>query len=155
MAYRITGLDPAPFISLYGLADGELARLGIERHVVTQSPGFPDRVEVRDAEPGETVLLLNYEHQPVESPYRSRHAIFVREGARTARHYENTLPDALKVRLISLRAFDDKGAIIDADVAEGTVLEPVIARFFDDPRTAYLHAHFAKRGCFAARIDRA
>lgn len=28
-------------------------------------------------------------------------------------------------------------------------------RFFSNPAVAYLHAHYAKRGCYAARIVRA
>ncbi|MFV3456565.1 DUF1203 domain-containing protein, partial [Mycobacterium tuberculosis] len=33
---------------------------------------------------GDAAILLNYEHQPADTPYRSRHAIFVREGAQQA-----------------------------------------------------------------------
>ena len=95
MSFRILGLDPAPFRHLYGLSDDALAEHGVQRHVADAKPGFPDRVEVRDAEPGEMMLLLNYTHQPADTPYRASHAIF------------------------------------------------------------YLHAHYAKRGCYAARIERA
>ena len=84
MSFRITGLDPAPFRRLYGLSGVELARLGVKRATADTKPGFPDRVEMRDAEPGESVLLLNYVHQPAKTPYRASHAIFVREGAERA-----------------------------------------------------------------------
>ncbi|MFX8199445.1 DUF1203 domain-containing protein [Acinetobacter baumannii] len=42
----------------------------------------------------------------------------------------------------------------DADLVEGHDLPALIDRLFASPETAYLHAHNAKRGCFAARIDR-
>jgi hypothetical protein len=104
MSYRITGLDPEPFRHLFGLPDDELARLGVERRVADAKPSFPDRIEVRDAEPGETLLLLNYLHQPAEMPYRASHAIFVREGAHVAYDQIDQIPDVLLVRPISLRA---------------------------------------------------
>jgi hypothetical protein len=43
----------------------------------------------------------------------------------------------------------------DADVVEGAAAAPVIARMLANPGVAYLHAHYAKPGCYAARIDRA
>ena len=82
MSFRITGLSPEPFRPLFGLSDQELAAQGVRRYVADSKPGFPDRVEMRDAEPGETVLLLNYTHQPADTPYRASHAIFVIEGAK-------------------------------------------------------------------------
>ena len=155
MSYRVSGLDPAPFRHLYGLSDDALAAHGVKRYVADAKPGFPDRVEVRDAEPGETLLLLNYEHQPADTPYRASHAIFVREGAEQAYDEVDTVPEPLRVRPISLRAFNDAGEMVDADLVDGRELESLISRFFAKPDVAYLHAHYAKRGCYAARIDRA
>ncbi len=155
MSFRVSGLDPAPFRHLYGLSDDALAAHGAKRYVAHSKPGFPDRIEVRDAEPGETLLLLNYEHQPADTPYRASHAIFVREGAEQAYSEVDSLPEPLKVRPISLRAFNEAGEMVDADLVDGRDLEPLIARFFRKSEVAYLHAHYAKRGCYAARIDRA
>jgi hypothetical protein len=155
MGFRCTGLDAAPFRHLYGLSDEALAGEGVQRFVADAKPGFPDRIEVRDAEPGETVLLLNYEHQPADTPYRARHAIFVLEGAEHPLDTIDTIPQAIRVRTISLRAFNVKGEMVGADLVDGAALEPVIAHFFSNPEVAYLHAHYAKRGCYAALIDRA
>ena len=155
MSYRVTGLDPAPFRQLFGLSDDALAAKGARRLVADAKPGFPDRIEVRDAEPGESLLLLNYTHQPADTPYRASHAIFVREGAETPLDRVDEVPDALRARPISLRAFNASGEMVDADLIEGEKLESLIRRFFDNPEVDYLHAHYAKRGCYAARIDRA
>jgi hypothetical protein len=155
MSYRITGLDPAPFRHLYGLSDAALAAQGVQRHVADARPGFPDRIEVRDAEPGERLLLLNYMHQPADTPYRASHAIFVREGAETPFDRVDEIPDALRVRPISLRAFNAAGEMIDADLIEGDRLEALIRRFLANGEVEYLHAHYARRGCYAARISRA
>ena len=155
MSFRILGLDPEPFRHLYGLCDPELARLCVQRHAVDKAPGFPDRVEMRDLYPGESALLLNYVHQPAATPYRASHAIFVREGA--AERYEavDRIPDVLRMRPISLRAFSASGEMIDADLADGREIEPLIERLLAERRVAYLHAHYAKRGCYACRIERA
>ena len=154
MSFRITGLSPHPFRHLFGLSDEELAKHGAKRYVADSTPGYPDRIEVRDAEPGETLILLNYTHQPADNPYRASHAIFVREGAETPYDRTDEIPDALRLRQISLRAFDADDLMVDADVVDGRDMESVIERFFADPHVAYIQAHYAKRGCYAARIDR-
>ena len=152
--FVIRGLDPAPFVELYGLSDTSLAERGVVRMQVDARPGFPCRVSLEDAGIGETMLLLNHEHLPVESPYRQRHAIFIREGATEAALFEEEVPAQLAIRTLSLRAYDGDGMMTDADLVEGCELATLIDRFFADPSVAYLHAHNAKRGCFAARIDR-
>ena len=155
MGYRVTGLSAEPFRHLFGLPEEELARHGARRCVADAKPGFPCRVEMRDAEPGETLLLLNHTYQPAETPYRGTHAIFVREGATQAYDEANQLPEVMRARLLSLRAFDAAGMMLDAEVVEGTGAEPVIERMFANPAVSYLHAHYAKRGCYSGRIDRA
>jgi hypothetical protein len=155
MSFRIVGLSPEPFRHLYGLSDAALAAHGARRCRVDKTPGFPDRVEVRDLEPGESALLVNYFHQPAETPYRASHAIFVREGAERAYDAVDTVPDVIRTRTISLRAFDAAHLMVDADLADGAQLPALIERFFANPAVAYLHAHYAKRGCYAARIERA
>ena len=152
--FMIRGLDPAPFAAYYGLSDAALAERGVVRMEVDAKPGFPCRVSLEDAGVGETMLLLNHEHLPVDSPYRQRHAIFVCEGATEPAQFENEVPEQLAIRTLSLRAYDGEGMMTDADLVEGGELSMAIDRFFADPSVAYLHAHNAKRGCFAARIDR-
>lgn len=153
--FAITGLDPAPFAPLFGLTPAELAAHGVIRMRADATPGFPCRVTLEDVEPGADVLLINYEHQPAATPYRSRHAIFVREGAARAARFDNEVPPQLAIRLLSVRAFDAAGMMTDADVTDGAALAPLIARMFDDHAVDYLHVHNARRGCFAARVDRA
>ncbi|PWG01667.1 DUF1203 domain-containing protein [Sphingosinicella humi] len=152
--YRISGLPLADFEPLFGLDEGALKARNIVRVTADAKPGYPCRVTLEDAEPGETLLLLNYEHQAAATPYRSSHAIFVREGARVEAVFENEVPPLLSERLLSVRAFDADGMMVDADCLQGSELEPAIERLFGDSRTAYLHVHNAKRGCFAARVDR-
>lgn len=154
MDFQISGLPLAQFKPLFALTDTELAERRIVRRIVDEFPGFPCRVSLRDAEPGERVLLLNYEHLNVASPYRSQHAIYVRENAVDAQPAVNEVPEVLSRRLLSLRAYDDSGMMRTADVVEGKQVAPVIERMLGDRKVAYLHVHNAKPGCFAARVDR-
>lgn len=155
MSFRIIGLDPAPFQHLYGLSDAELVAHGAKRYVADKKPGFPDRIEMRDGEPGETFLLLNHVCQPASTPYRATHAIFVREGATDTYAEVGKVPEVMRVRLLSLRAYDADGMMLDADVVDGTQVEPVIERLLAKPGVSYIHAHNAKRGCYSGRIERA
>jgi hypothetical protein len=155
MDFRIKGLPADEFAHLAGLGEERLRELGVQRVRIAEPHAAPDRVSLRDAEPGETVLLLNYEHQPAATPYRSRHAIYVIEGEQRTYDEINAVPAAMRRRLLSLRAFDAQGMMVDADVVEGAQLEPLVERLLGDARTAYVHAHYARRGCFAARIERA
>jgi hypothetical protein len=153
MQITVTGISPEPFLPLYGMTDAELAA-NRARRIIADGPGYPERIELRDAEPGETLLLVNHEHQPAETPFRASHAIYIREGASAAVSVQG-LPDVLRRRLLSLRGFSVEGMLIDAEVADGAGAEPVIARLFDNRSVDYIHAHAARPGCYLARIDRA
>ncbi|THD59408.1 DUF1203 domain-containing protein [Phenylobacterium sp.] len=155
-SYAVTGLPLEPFAPLFGLSDEALAAEGVVRKVVDSPTGYPSRVELEDAQVGDTVLLLNYEHQPADTPFRARHAIFVNEKARETRRTVGELPGALTARdAVSLRAFREDGMMIDADYAPRPQIEAAIARLFANPQVAYLHAHTVGWGCYLARIDRA
>ena len=154
MDFRITGLDPARFAPLFELSDEALARRRAVRRVCDSRPGFPCRITLRDASPGDSVLLLNYEHLPVDSPYRSSHAIYVSESEERFDEV-NEIPPAFRERLLAIRAFDANGLMVDADIVEGREARPLIEKLLAPDGVAYLHAHYAKRGCYAGRIERA
>jgi hypothetical protein len=155
MDFRISALPVNRFEGLFGRTDAELERLRARRVIADRNPGFPCRVSLRDASVGESVLLLNFEHHPVDGPYAARHAIYVREHAREARPEVNEIPQVLSQRLISVRAWSAEGSLLGADVAEGDALPGTIRRFLNADSVAYLHLHNAKAGCYAARADRA
>lgn len=154
MEFQIKGLDPKPFQEFYGQSDDALKEQGIIRYQVDEYPGYPDRVTLKDVKAGGTVLLMNYEHLPVNSPYRSRHAIFVQEGAQETDVIVDGVPESLLSRTLSLRAFDKHDHIIDADLAAGEDIEQTIRRLLENPDVQYIHAHYAQRGCYAALIVR-
>lgn len=154
MSFAVSALPLAPFAPLFALSDAELAGRGVLRRVV-DGPGAPCRVTLEDAPVGERVLLLNWEHQPADTPFKSRHAIFVREAARDTTFAPGEIPPAFAARkFLSLRAFDETGMMVDADLAPTADLPEAVERLLANPKAAYLHAHYAGAGCYAARIDR-
>jgi hypothetical protein len=154
MSFTVSSLPIEPFAPLFALDDAALAERGLLRVVADAPFAFPCRVTLDDAAPGETLILLNHEHQAADTPFRSRYAIYVREIAQAPTSTTGALPPALRRRLLSLRGFDAAGMLLDADVIEGSVAAAVIERMLENPAVAYLHAHYAKPGCYAARIER-
>jgi hypothetical protein len=152
--FLVRGLPASRFSHLYGRDDETLRLHGARRYTVDSNPGFPDRIEMRDLEVGENVLLVHYVHQDADTPYRASHAVYVCEGATQTFCARNEVPDVLRRRTLSVRAFDAAGMIVDADLCDGAVLETAVARLFAKPEAAYLHVHYAKFGCYAARIER-
>ena len=154
MDYVVSGLPLAAFQPLFGLDDAALRAHGAVRVRADATPGFPCRITLEDAAPGESLLLLHWTHKPAGTPYRSGGPIFVRESALATARVRNAVPPQQRDRLLSVRSYDADGWMHDADVVEGTQLEATIERLFADPRIAYLHVHNARRGCYACRIDR-
>jgi hypothetical protein len=155
MSFRITGLPAENFADLFALSDEELASRGaIRRSADACTPGYPCRVSLTDSRPGDELLLVNYEHHPVSSPYRMRFAVYVREGEET---YDaiGEVPEQLRIRTLAVRAFDADAMMVGWELIDGHQLEAAVERLFADPRAAYLHVHYAAPGCYAARIDRA
>jgi len=155
MSFQISTLPRDRFEHLFRLGDEGLAEMGARRCVADRKPGFPCRVSLQDAEPGEHVILVPFQHQPVGSPYHASGPIFVREAAVDVALPADAVPDLLRSRLLSVRAYDAHDLMIDADVVNGPDVEGAIERLFGDERARYLHVHFARPGCYACRVDRA
>ena len=155
MSFRITGLPAEDFAHLFALSDQELAARGaVRRNADARTPGYPCRVSLTDSRPGDELLLVNYEHHPVRSPYRMRFAVYVRRGEETYDAIDE-VPEQLRIRTLAVRAFDADAMMVGWELIDGHQLEAAVERLFADPRAAYLHVHYAAPGCYAARIDRA
>jgi hypothetical protein len=154
MNYQLRGLEPAQFEHLFDLDETELAARGMRRVRVDKAVGFPCRISLEDAPIGEEVLLLPFVHQDSRSPYRASGPIFVRRGLTAPARIVNALPTYLTLRPLSVRAYDAADEMVDAEVVDGGAAQPVIERYLARDDVAYLHVHFARRGCFACRIDR-
>lgn len=155
MGFRIRGLEAEQFRALFDLSDAELKARGMVRKKADSFPGFPCRVTLEDAQPGEELLLLNYAHHDVASPYRGSSPIFVRKIAKEAASYVNALPESVKHRLISLRGYDAEGMMRECEALPGSDAPGLIEKWFADPAVAYIHIHNARPGCFACVVERA
>ena len=154
MTYKITGLEPSQFAHLIGLSDEELAAHGAVRMIADSRPGFPCRVTLDDAEPGEALLLVNHVSHDGNNPYRASHAIFVSESAGQAAVYQDEIPPALERRVLSLRGFDQDGMMVDAALAQPGEADEAVRRLLANEWVDHVDAHNATRGCFAARVER-
>ena len=152
--FRLSGLDPAPFHALFGLSADALRRHGAVRRVADARPGFPCRIGLEDAAIGDTLLLLPFEHQPADTPYRASGPVFVREGASARKLAVGEVPPYVTSRLISLRAYDGSHDLVDASVREGSDVAAALGTLFANRDVAYIHLHNAKQGCFSCRADR-
>lgn len=153
-AFQLTGISEKPFERLFLLSDAELNELGAMRRVATESPGFPCRVSLEDAEPGDELLLLPFLHQPAASPYRASGPIFVRRNAKRRELEPGEIPPYVTRRLISVRAYDAAHMMVAAEVCEGAQVAQSIERHFSLSPVRYLQLHNAKQGCFSCQVNR-
>jgi hypothetical protein len=65
------------------------------------------------------------------------------------------VPDAVRSRLLSVRAYDQEGMMMRSEVVDGSALADWATRHLADPSVATIHVHNAKAGCYSCRIERA
>jgi Protein of unknown function (DUF1203) len=152
MHFRIQGLPAEQFAPLFALSDEALEQHGAVRQIANGPR--PCRVSLTDAKPGDELILVNYEHHAVASPYRMRFAIYVRADEKTFDAVDE-VPEQLRKRTLAVRGFDENAMMTGWELIEGVKLEEAIERQFAGSRAAYLHVHFAAPGCYAARVERA
>ncbi len=151
--FQVLPLSHTEFTPLYGLPEEALKARGVVVDIASHKPGFPCRVSLRSAEIGERVLLLNYCHQPADTPFYSRHAIYVIDGAQSVDLVPGELPEVMiSSPLLSVRAFDAAGMLQTAELVEGRLAANVFDALLAREDMACLHVHFAKYGCFAAKV---
>jgi len=155
VAFQFHALPAEPFAPLFAKPDVELQTLRVRRVVADGRPVYPCRVSLQDASEGERLLLLPFEHHPVETPYRASGPVYVRESALQARPGRGEVPELLRRRLLSLRAYDVAGMMRGAEVVQGTEIEAAIERLFGIANAAYIHVHYALPGCYGCRVERA
>lgn len=153
--FRVRGLDAAQFASWFAMDDAGLAQAGAARIRADAHPGYPCRVSLEDARVGETVLALNWPHHDALSPYRASGPIFVREGAGAADLPAGEIPPVFAGRLLSVRAYDDRGWMVAAEITDGEAAAKVFEVLLDRPGVAFLHVHNAGPGCYSCRVERA
>ncbi len=154
MSFRIRGLSPETFAPFFDLSDGERAARTIQTLIADEPHSAPCRVSLKDAEPGERLILLSYQHQAAASPFRASGPIFVREAAHEAVAMIDEIPDAIARRTISVRAYDADAMMVEGVLSEGAELAPLLNQLIERPDVDVIHLHYARRGCYAALVER-
>lgn len=154
MSFQIHALPMSSFKPLFALSETDLALRNVRRVVADGRPVYPCRVSLQDAKEGEELLLLPYAHHVVGTPYRASGPIYVRQAAEQVLPARDEVPQLLRSRVLSLRAYDRSGMMVWAEVLPGDEVEQGIERLFAIAGTDYIHLHYAKPGCYACRVDR-
>ena len=155
MSFVISGLPIEQFRPLFAMDDNALAEKGIVRKTADVKPGYPCRISLEDAEPGDRLLLMHYESHKVQTPYRSAYAIYVNEAATEQRIVRKSIPGVLRGRPIALRSFNEDGMLINAALCLDGDVAKAIENVFETAEANYIHLHNAAHGCFAAEARRA
>jgi hypothetical protein len=153
-SFQLVGLSFEPFASFFDLSDSALTKLNMRRVVAATKPGYPCRVSLADAEIGEELLLLPFEHQPASSPYKASGPIFVRKAAIQAHIEPGVIPEYVGSRLISVRAYDAAHLMTDAIVCPGNETATAIQKMFSADEVSYIRLHNANRGCYSCTVNR-
>lgn len=154
MAYIVRGLDSARFVALFDAPPATLAANLAEWREVATDSGHPCRVTLEEAQVGERVLLINHTSLDKATPFRTSHAIYVREGARQAAAFEDRLPEMFMQRTLGLRGFSADGYLHDGTLAAPGEAHEAIGSLLAQSEVAYVDIHAAAYGCFLARAER-
>lgn len=132
---------------------------GSDAHAVCvtadQKPGYPCRLTLEDANPGEELILFHGCFHPASSPYRSSGPMYVRLGKQETRLPANQLPAFIDHRLVSVRVYREDGMMLDADVMSGSELSQCLTELTHlqgREGARYVHVHNAATGCFLLAI---
>ena len=153
--FQINGLERLQFLSYFNMSESDLVDAGAYLFQSDECPCYPCRVSLVDAEIGEQVLALSYNHLNVSGPYNASGPIFIRTNATECRPEVNEVPEMLRHRQLSVRGYNDAHLMIEADAAEGRQLEKVLTRQFSNQDVNLIQIHNAGPGCFNCSVIRA
>jgi hypothetical protein len=121
---------------------------------VTATGGEPLRCCLRDAAPGEALLLFGYEPALPPSPYREVGAVFTHAAPCGGPVQAGCYPPAWRGRPQVLRAYDQRGWICDARVHDGTDPDAVIGDMLQNEVVALIHSRNIAYGCYMFLVRR-
>lgn len=121
---------------------------------LTAEGGEALRCCLRDAGPGERILLFNYEPPVPHSPYREMGAVFAHAEACDGPEHGG-YPAGWRGRPQALRAYDARGWIHpNTRVHDGADPEAALAEVLADPAVVQVHSRNLAYGCFMFQITR-
>jgi len=118
---------------------------------------YPCRHCLREASASSGMLLLSYQTPKPKSVYGQPTAIFMCVADCERFREPDAIPDIVRNRLVSFRAFRSDGLMIyDAnEIVEGNEHIAAVRRILARDDVAYINAHTAKAGCHLCHVERA
>ena len=117
--------------------------------------GNPLRCCLRDAEPGEEMILFGYEPPLPASPYREIGAVLAHAEPCAGPGDPTRYPSDWLGRPQVLRAYDERGWIHDATRRhDGSDPEAVIAAMLAEPGVVQIHSRNIDYGCYMFTVTR-
>lgn len=153
-AFQVFALSPEICTPLFELSDEQLAARHARRVTALRKPGYPCRLSLADAEPGEELILFHYTHHEVDSPYRASGPVYIRKDAPAVALEPDVLPDHLRHRQLSLRGYDAEALLVEASTSAGAELDIALQKLLDNEQVRYVHIHNAAQGCYHCRVER-
>lgn len=117
--------------------------------------GEPLRCCLRNATPGERLLLFGYAPPMPASPYREVGAVLTHADPCTGPLSRHAYPPGWYGRPQVLRAYDRRGWIHDETrTHDGTTPEAIISAMLANPEVVEIHSRNIAWGCYMMRITR-
>jgi hypothetical protein len=122
--------------------------------VTADSPeGYPCRLCLRWAQPGERLILFPFASIAPGRPYSESGPIFVHAERCERYRLTNEFPAEFR-RGRAIRAYDSEQNMIAGEVVNGNEPEAVIEKLLQNQETAFLQVRSASRGCYTMGIER-
>lgn len=151
-AFRIHALPTSVLAGVRASGADVLGHRAVRR---TAEGGEPLRCCLRDAGPGDELLLFGYRPPLPASPYREAGAVFAHAEPCAGPVGLTGYPPDWRGRPQVLRAYDARGWIHDATtVHDGRNPEKVIAELLAEPDVVQLHSRNVAWGCFMFAVTR-
>ena len=102
------------------------------------------------------MLLFSYQTPKPRSVYGQPTAVFMCAGECDRFEKPDAIPDIVRNRIVSFRAFDRDGMMIyDAnEMIDGGDYDAAVRRIFSRDQVSFINAHTAKAGCMLCHIER-
>jgi hypothetical protein len=148
-------IHPLPPDLLARVRSSGLDAFGNPVERLTADGGEPVRCCLRDASPGEGLLLFGYQPPLPPSPYREVGAVLAHAEPCAGPADVHAYPPDWRGRPQVLRAYDERGRIHDATTThDGQDPEAAIARLLAVPGVAEVHSRNIAWGCYMCAITR-
>lgn len=149
MNWKIKSIDLEICKRYFSASAEELAKNNAKIITVKEKLTAPCRLSLKDLEPGDKAILLNYEHYNVNSPYKSIGPVFVGLNSQQVSLKNNSLPEIiLPERRFSIRSYDENFMMIFAEIVLGKDVHNYISEHLKNTKIKYMQVHFAAPGCW-------